>query len=54
MKQSYNSFVDLGMITPPTSPTTTPAASVGYMYNSDGSMTQVSAVTQITTPLGAI
>ena len=52
MLQSYDTFVELGMITPSTPSTTTPVASAGYVYNNDGTLTQPTAIALATTPLG--
>lgn len=52
MQQSYNQLVTTGVIVPPKPKVTTPSASTGQVYDTNGTLVQASALTLVATALG--
>jgi hypothetical protein len=52
MDESYNTFVELGIIVPAKSKVSTPSISTGQVYNNDGTLSETTALNLLTNSTG--
>ena len=52
MDESYNTFVELGIIVPARQTVTTPSISTGQIYSNDGTLAETTALNLLTNSTG--